>query len=158
MGSARDPRRADRSLRRRAACPVGADITTRNVFLQAGRLKTNTGTALMLYRELDARNQFADFGGGFRPWGFSTNLSLNIPGLHAGGRVKRSAGWDWSAARRTLSLRFGVGEQPNGKTRSSPVVLIYTGAVFWIIRGKLGKVQRSAMLEIDDRISAEKAM
>jgi hypothetical protein len=40
-------------------------------------LATNIGTALVVYRVLSAPNQFADFGGGFRAWGFSSNISLN---------------------------------------------------------------------------------
>jgi hypothetical protein len=65
--------------------PVSTKVTTRNVFFQGGNvaLATNTGTALVVYRVLSAPNQFADFGGGFRAWGFSANISLN-PGLHPG--------------------------------------------------------------------------
>jgi hypothetical protein len=74
--------------------PVSTDITTRNVFFQGGKaaLNTNTGTALLLYRVLDAPTQYADLGGGFRAWGFSTNLALN-PGILPGASVNRSAGW-----------------------------------------------------------------
>jgi hypothetical protein len=74
--------------------PIGTDITTRNVFFQGGNaaLTANTGTALVLYRVLDAPIQFADLGIGFRSWGFSMNLNLN-PGLAAGQSVSRRAGW-----------------------------------------------------------------
>jgi hypothetical protein len=74
--------------------PVSTNITTRNVFFQGGKaaLATNTGTALVVYRVFNAPTQFADFGGGFRAWGFSSNISLN-PGLLPGARVNRSAGW-----------------------------------------------------------------
>ena len=74
--------------------PVSADIKTRNVFYQGGKaaLITNTGTALLLYRVLDAPTQYADLGGGFRAWGFSSNLTLN-PGILPGASVNRSAGW-----------------------------------------------------------------
>lgn len=74
--------------------PVGTNITTRNVFFQGGSaaLTSNTGTALVLYRVLDAPSQFADFGGGFRSWGFSSNLNLN-PGLAAGVSQNQRAGW-----------------------------------------------------------------
>jgi hypothetical protein len=74
--------------------PVGTDIKTRNVFYQGGHaaLITNTGTALLLYRVLDAPTQYADLGGGFRAWGFSTDLTLN-PGILPGARSNRSAGW-----------------------------------------------------------------
>jgi hypothetical protein len=74
--------------------PVSTNITTRNVFFQGGHaaLTTNTGTALLLYRVLEAPTQYADLGGGFRAWGFSTNLTLN-PGILPGASVNRSAGW-----------------------------------------------------------------
>jgi hypothetical protein len=74
--------------------PVSTKITTRNVLFQGGNaaLATNTGTALVVYRVLSAPNQFADFGGGFRAWGFSSNISLN-PGLRPGVAVNRRAGW-----------------------------------------------------------------
>jgi len=74
--------------------PVGANITTRNVFFQGGKaaLATNTGTAILFYRALDAPTQFVDLGGGMRAWGFSANLTLN-PGLLPGQSVNRSAGW-----------------------------------------------------------------
>jgi hypothetical protein len=74
--------------------PVSTKITTRNVLFQGGNaaLATNTGTALVVYRVLSAPNQFADFGGGFRAWRFSSNISLN-PGLRPGVAVNRSAGW-----------------------------------------------------------------
>jgi hypothetical protein len=74
--------------------PVGTNITTRNVFYQGGSaaIALNTGTALALYRVLDAPNQFADFGGGFRAWGFSSNVQLN-PGILAGARANQRGGW-----------------------------------------------------------------
>jgi hypothetical protein len=74
--------------------PVSADITTRNVFFSGGNaaLITDTGTALLLYRALEAPTQYADLGAGFRAWGFSTNLTLN-PGILQGASVNRSAGW-----------------------------------------------------------------
>jgi hypothetical protein len=74
--------------------PYGSNITTRNVFYQGGKaaLTANTGTALVVYRVLDAPTQYADLGGGFRSWGFSANLSLN-PGLLRGESVSRRAGW-----------------------------------------------------------------
>ena len=74
--------------------PVGTNITTRNVFFRGGNvaLAMNTGTALVVYRVLSAPNQFVDFGGGFRAWGFSSNISLN-PGLLTGVAVNRNAGW-----------------------------------------------------------------
>jgi hypothetical protein len=57
--------------------PVETNITTRNVFFRGGQaaLRTNTGTALVLYRLVDAPNQFADLGVGFRSWGFGINVS-----------------------------------------------------------------------------------
>jgi hypothetical protein len=74
--------------------PVSANITTRNVFYQGGNaaLTTNVGTAMILYRVLDAPAQFADFGLGFRAWGFGAKLTLN-PGQLAGQSVDRRAGW-----------------------------------------------------------------
>lgn len=74
--------------------PVETTITTRNVFFEGGKaaLTTNTGTALLVYRVFEEPTQFADFGGGFRAWGFGANLTLN-PGLLAGQSVNRRAGW-----------------------------------------------------------------
>jgi hypothetical protein len=74
--------------------PFGSNITTRNVFYQGGHaaLNTNIGTALIIYRVVDAPNQFADLGVGFRSWGVDANLSLN-PGLLQGESVSRRAGW-----------------------------------------------------------------
>jgi hypothetical protein len=74
--------------------PVSTNITTRNVLFQGGKaeLQANSGTALLLYRVLEAPNQFADLGVGFRAWGFGANLELN-PGLLAGQSVNQRAGW-----------------------------------------------------------------
>jgi hypothetical protein len=59
--------------------PVGANITTRNVFFNGGSavLTTNTGTAILLYHVLDQPIQTLDAGAGFRAWGFSAGLTLN---------------------------------------------------------------------------------
>ena len=65
--------------------PVETNITTRNVFFRGGQaaLRTNTGTALVLYRLVDAPNQFADLGVGFRSWGFGINVSAgSASGAH----------------------------------------------------------------------------
>jgi hypothetical protein len=74
--------------------PVSTNITTRNVLFQGGKaeLQANSGTALVLYRLLEAPNQYADLGAGFRAWGFGANLELN-PGMLAGQSVGRRAGW-----------------------------------------------------------------
>ncbi|HXO90351.1 MAG TPA: hypothetical protein VN849_06120 [Stellaceae bacterium] len=74
--------------------PVGTDITTRNIFYRGGNaaLITDSGTALLLYRALEAPTQYADLGVGFRAWGFSSNLTLN-PGALPGTSVNRSASW-----------------------------------------------------------------
>jgi hypothetical protein len=74
--------------------PLESTITTRNVFYQGGQaaLTMNTGTALLLYRVFEAPNQFADFGGGFRAWGFGARVALN-PGQLPGESVNRRAGW-----------------------------------------------------------------
>ena len=74
--------------------PVGTDITTRNIFYRGGNaaLITDSGTALLLYRALEAPTQYADLGVGFRAWGFSSNLILN-PGILPGTSSNRSASW-----------------------------------------------------------------
>jgi hypothetical protein len=74
--------------------PVSTNITTRNVFFQGGNaaLRTNTGTALLLYRVLDTPGQYADLGVGFRAWGFSADVTLN-PGMLQGQFLNRSASW-----------------------------------------------------------------
>lgn len=100
----------------------------------------------MLYRVLAASDLFADFGAGFRAWGFSANISLNNPGLLAGGSVKRSAGWDGPLLATHYHYDFGLGSNRT-KNVVFPVVLIYTGAVFWIFCGKLGKVPRARWLK-----------
>jgi hypothetical protein len=74
--------------------PVGANVTTRNVFFNGGTasLAANTGTAMFLYRPYDTPDQSADLGIGLRAWGFSSDLTLN-PGRVPGMRVSRSGGW-----------------------------------------------------------------
>jgi hypothetical protein len=74
--------------------PVGTDITTRNVFFNGGNaaLIADTGTALFIYRAFDHPGQYADFGVGFRAWGFSADLNLN-PGILPRASVNRSASW-----------------------------------------------------------------
>jgi hypothetical protein len=74
--------------------PVGTDITTRNVLFNGGNagLVADAGTATLLYRVFDMPGQFADLGGGFRAWGFSTNVTLN-PGILPGQSFNRSASW-----------------------------------------------------------------
>jgi hypothetical protein len=74
--------------------PISANITTRNVNFSGGTAKmtTNTGTALLLYRVLDAPAQFADLGGGMRAWGFPVSLTLN-GAAQPTTSVSRSAGW-----------------------------------------------------------------
>jgi hypothetical protein len=74
--------------------PVGTNITTRNVFYQGGNaaLTTNTGTALLLYHVIDQPVQSLDAGGGFRAWGFTSQLTLNGRLLPTA-NVTRSAEW-----------------------------------------------------------------
>ena len=62
--------------------PVSADITTRNVLFNGGTagLITNAETANLLYRVLEQPTQYVDLGVGFRPWAFTSNLTLN-PGI-----------------------------------------------------------------------------
>ena len=74
--------------------PLGTGITTPRDLFSGGHvgLIQDTGTALLLYRALEQPTQYADFGIGFRVWGFTANLTLN-PGLLPGASVNRSAGW-----------------------------------------------------------------
>jgi hypothetical protein len=74
--------------------PVSTDISTRDVLFQGGnaKMRANTGTGMVLYREFEDPVQFVDAGIGFRAWGFSMDVNLN-PGLLAGVSVNRSAGW-----------------------------------------------------------------
>jgi hypothetical protein len=91
---------------------LGTNISTRNVFFQGGHLglTANTGTAVALYRFVDAPNQFADLGVGFRSWGFGANVSLN-PGLLAGASTNQRGGWGdpLIAGRYHFSFDNGVG-------------------------------------------------
>jgi len=93
--------------------PVGTNMTTRNVFFQGGNaaLTANTGTALFLYHALDQPFQELDVGGGFRAWGFSSDLTLNGRLLPTA-NVSRTAGWGdpLIAARyqREFGNRFGL--------------------------------------------------
>ncbi len=74
--------------------PVGTNVTTRNVFYQGGNasLTANTGTALFLYHLVDQPVQSLDAGGGFRAWGFTTDLTLNGRLLPTAS-VTRTANW-----------------------------------------------------------------
>jgi hypothetical protein len=74
--------------------PVSTNITTRNVFYNGGNatLRTNTGTAVLLYHVLDQPIQSLDAGAGVRAWGFSAGLTLN-GGLQPTVGESRSAGW-----------------------------------------------------------------
>jgi hypothetical protein len=74
--------------------PVGANITTRNVFYDGGNasLTTNIGTAVFLYHAVDQPVQSLDGGVGFRAWGVSSTLTLN-GGLLPTASVNRSAEW-----------------------------------------------------------------
>jgi hypothetical protein len=74
--------------------PVGTGLKTRDIAFSGGNaaLITDSGTALLLYRALEAPTQYADLGVGFRAWGFSSNLTLN-PGALSGAGVNRSASW-----------------------------------------------------------------
>ena len=74
--------------------PVGTGLKTRDIAFSGGNaaLITDSGTALLLYRALEAPTQYADLGVGFRAWGFSSNLTLN-PGILPGASVNRSASW-----------------------------------------------------------------
>lgn len=92
--------------------PVGANITTRNIFYQGGNaaLTANTGTALFLYHALDQPAQELDLGVGFRSWGFKSNLTLDGHLLPTAD-VSRSAGWadPLIAARYHRDLGNGLG-------------------------------------------------
>jgi hypothetical protein len=74
--------------------PVSTDITTRDVLVQGGnaKMRANTGTGMVLYREFEDPVQFVDAGIGFRAWGFSMDVNLN-GGLLPATSVNRSAGW-----------------------------------------------------------------
>jgi hypothetical protein len=74
--------------------PVSTGITTLNGFFQGGSaaLTADTGTAMLLYRVLEAPTQYADLGVGFRAWGFSANLNLN-PGMLPRATLNRSSSW-----------------------------------------------------------------
>jgi hypothetical protein len=74
--------------------PVGTGLKTRDIAFSGGNadLIADTGTALLLYRGIEAPNQYADLGVGFRSWGFSANLTLNTGALPGAG-VNRSASW-----------------------------------------------------------------
>src|SRR3954447_25408118 len=52
--------------------PVSTDISTRDVLFQGGnaKMRANTGTGMVLYREFEDPVQFVDAGIGFRAWGF----------------------------------------------------------------------------------------
>jgi hypothetical protein len=75
--------------------PVGADITTRNIFFNGGSasLTTNIGTAALLYHVLDEPQQSIDAGIGFRAWGVSSELTLN-GGILPTTRINRTADID----------------------------------------------------------------
>jgi hypothetical protein len=70
------------------------------VFYQGGKidLTANSGTALAVYRVFETPNQYADFGLGFRSWGFQANVGLN-PGILPGATTnQRGAGVTHSLA------------------------------------------------------------
>jgi len=75
--------------------PVGADITTRNIFFNGGSasMTTNIGTAALLYHVLDEPQQSIDGGIGFRAWGVSSDLTLN-GGILPTTRINRTADID----------------------------------------------------------------
>jgi len=105
--------------------PVSTKITTHNIFFQGGNaeLKADTGTGIALYRFFQDPVQFADGGFGFRAWGFSSDLSLNLGQLqgqtsnHAGswtdpligGRYHRDLGNGWGLTGYGDVGGFGVG-------------------------------------------------
>jgi hypothetical protein len=74
--------------------PVAANIPTRDVFFQGGKAAqtTSTGTVVLFYRGLDSPEQFIDLGVGVRPWGFSSNMTLNA-GLLPTRSVSRDVSW-----------------------------------------------------------------
>ena len=74
--------------------PVSTGLRTRDIAFSGGNaaLIVDSGTALLLYRALEAPTQYADLGVGFRAWGFSSNLTLN-PGTLPGASTNRSASW-----------------------------------------------------------------
>jgi hypothetical protein len=74
--------------------PVSTGLRTRDIAFSGGNaaLIVDSGTALLLYRTLEAPTQYADLGVGFRSWGFSSNLNLN-PGALPRASTNRSASW-----------------------------------------------------------------
>jgi hypothetical protein len=74
--------------------PVRTSITTRNVFFNGGTagLVADTATVEFLYRPLAQPQQYLDIGFGVRPWGVSTELSLNA-GLLPGRSFSTGGSW-----------------------------------------------------------------
>jgi hypothetical protein len=74
--------------------PLAAGFSTRNIFYNGGQanIVADFGTALLLYRFVNAPTQYADLGLGFRPWGFTVNVNLH-PGLLPGASSNQAASW-----------------------------------------------------------------
>jgi hypothetical protein len=74
--------------------PLAAGFSTRNIFYSGGQANiiADFGTALLLYRLVDAPGQHADLGLGFRSWGFTVNVTLH-PGLLPGAASNQAASW-----------------------------------------------------------------
>jgi hypothetical protein len=74
--------------------PLRTSITTRNVFFNGGtaKLTIDTATVDFLYRPIAQPSQSLDIGLGVRPWGVSTDLSLNS-GLLPGTSSQSGGSW-----------------------------------------------------------------
>ena len=74
--------------------PVRSGISTRNVFFSGGSagLVLDTATLDFLYRPIAQPQQYLDAGVGVRPWGVSTDISLNS-GLLPGTSVSPGGAW-----------------------------------------------------------------
>jgi hypothetical protein len=108
----------------------------------------------MLYSMLDESNQFADF----RAWRSSSEYFAQQSPVCMPAAVKRSAGWDGPLLAAPYPYHLGLGSgATERKNVAFPVVLIYTGAVFWIAaswqRSRGARWSKSSIA-----LSAEKAM
>jgi hypothetical protein len=74
--------------------PLAAGFSTRNILYSGGHANiiADFGTALLLYRLVNAPTQYADLGVGFRPWGFTVNVTLH-PGLLPAATSNQEASW-----------------------------------------------------------------
>jgi len=86
--------------------PLGSGFSTPHSLFNGGdmSLRMTTGTALGMFRAIDAPNQYLDIGGGVRPWGLSTDVALK-----AGIEPRRQASGWLSWADPLIAARYHVG-------------------------------------------------